>query len=229
MSKVSSTAGMFASSYKFNGDVSTWDMSNNRDYTGMFKNCVSFSQDLAAWNVRNAESFRDMFSGAGLFAGKGLSNWSVSEWLHDSAYMFLDATSFNGNISSWDVSRVQFMESMVCSDRIVIFSHCLFAMLSLNSRVCLHSSRAQLRLTRICRCGIYRTYRTLPPCSWMQNRFSRTCVLGRIYSPNLLWSTTCLLILVAFFLWILSPMEHLHSFALSVFRPLLKILLNMRP
>lgn len=107
---------MFAFASSFNGDVSTWNMSNIRSCDAMFKDCVSFTGNLDSWDVSNVGGFRDMFNGAALFTGEGLAYWNVSNKLYDSAYMFMGASSFNGNISSWDVSGVRFMQSMVRSE-----------------------------------------------------------------------------------------------------------------
>jgi Mycoplasma protein of unknown function, DUF285 len=55
MSKVVSTNTMLAYAYSFNGDVSTWNMSNNRDFGLLFTSCTSFNGDLSAWDVSYAE------------------------------------------------------------------------------------------------------------------------------------------------------------------------------
>jgi surface protein len=104
---------MFSFSYSFNGDVSTWNMSNNRDFGYMFSSCVSFTGDLSTWDVSNAEKMVEMFNSAAAFTGEGLANWTLSEKVTNLEYMFNGAASFIGNISSWDVSRVQYMDYMV--------------------------------------------------------------------------------------------------------------------
>ena len=104
---------MFSFAYSFDGDVSTWNMTNNRDFGYMFSGCVSFTSDLSQWDVSNAGLIVEMFNGAALFTGEGLSNWKFGPKIIDLEYMFNGAASFNGNISSWDVSRVQFMDFMV--------------------------------------------------------------------------------------------------------------------
>jgi surface protein len=50
---------MFAHCYKFNADLSTWDVSNGEYFQYMFYNCKSFSADLSNWNVYKAKSYYD--------------------------------------------------------------------------------------------------------------------------------------------------------------------------
>ena len=61
-------------------------------------------------NLGLVTDMHSMFDGATSFNGD-LSSWDVSK-VTDMSYMFNFATSFNGNISSWDVSKVTDMESM---------------------------------------------------------------------------------------------------------------------
>jgi surface protein len=49
-----------------------------------------------------------MFYGATSFNGN-ISSWNVSN-MKDMSYMFWGASSFNGNISSWNVSNMKDME-----------------------------------------------------------------------------------------------------------------------
>ena len=53
---------------------------------------------------------RDMFYEASSFNGN-LSGWNVSS-VNRMDYMFYTASSFNGNLSSWDVSSVNRMDGM---------------------------------------------------------------------------------------------------------------------
>ena len=61
-------------------------------------------------NVENVENMGNMFSGATSFNGD-LSGWDVSS-VTSMERMFDDATSFNGDLSGWDVSSVTSMERM---------------------------------------------------------------------------------------------------------------------
>jgi surface protein len=113
MSQVTTTKDMFSFAYSFAGDVSTWNVSNNRDFGYMFSSCLSFNSNLSAWDVSNADQIVEMFNGATSFIGEGLSNWNLGKKVASLEYMFNGAASFNGNISSWDVSRIQYMDYMV--------------------------------------------------------------------------------------------------------------------
>ena len=61
-------------------------------------------------NLSDIASTAYMFTGASSFDGD-LSDWNVSS-VTDMAYMFKGASSFDGDISDWDVSSVIFMNEM---------------------------------------------------------------------------------------------------------------------
>ena len=52
---------MFANNTQFNGDVSTWDVSNVVYMENMFENAENFNQDISTWNVLNVTNFYNMF------------------------------------------------------------------------------------------------------------------------------------------------------------------------
>ncbi len=76
-------------------------------YSGC-KNLTSNAAD--APDLTNVTSMQNMFSGATSFNGD-LNSWDVSN-VTNMSYMFYGATSFNGDISSWDVSNVTIMPAM---------------------------------------------------------------------------------------------------------------------
>ena len=45
----------------FNGDISSWDVSNVTDMSYMFWECSEFNQDISSWNVSNVTDMQDMF------------------------------------------------------------------------------------------------------------------------------------------------------------------------
>ena len=101
---------MFWDATYFNGDISTWDVSNVTEMGVMFRNAVNFDQDLTNWNVSNVTSMDGMFSGAVNFYGD-ISSWNVSS-VTSMGDMFSGHINFNQDLSSWDVSNVTNMFAM---------------------------------------------------------------------------------------------------------------------
>jgi len=110
LSQVTKMNNMFQDANSFNGDLSTWDVSNVKDMAGMFRNAGSFNGDLSSWNVEKVEDMANMFYGAGSFNGD-LGEWNVSN-VRLMNEMFRGAGSFNRDLSKWDVSKVTTMRGM---------------------------------------------------------------------------------------------------------------------
>ena len=83
-SGVTATNSMFTGSTAFNGDVSSWDVSNVTNMNFMFDLATNFNGDVSSWDVSNVTTMQFLFR----------------------------ASSFNGDVSSWDVSNVTDMQSM---------------------------------------------------------------------------------------------------------------------
>jgi surface protein len=69
--------------FRFNGNISKWDVSNVEDMQGMFHE-TNFNGDISKWDVSKVKNMRGMF-------------WK---------------SSFNRDISHWDISKVEYMEFM---------------------------------------------------------------------------------------------------------------------
>ena len=110
LSGAASTVDMFRGASSFNGDLSSWDVSQVTDMSRMFLGASSFDRDLSAWNVSSVTDMSRMFRAASSFNGD-LSSWDVSR-VTNMAGMFYGASSFNGDLSSWDVGRVTNMALM---------------------------------------------------------------------------------------------------------------------
>jgi surface protein len=94
----------------FNGDISSWDVSNVTSMGGMFYGATSFNQDIGSWDIINVKSMKQMFQGATSF-NQDISSYDVSSVTNMRA-MFYGAEAFNQDISSWDVSSVTDMSWM---------------------------------------------------------------------------------------------------------------------
>ena len=126
---------MFMNNYKFNGDVSNWNVSEVGYMQNMFKYARVFNRDISKWDVGKVRNMGDMFSGAsvfnadisqwdthrassfsGMFTNAKEFNQDISGWntisVYDMTSMFYGATKFNQNISGWDtlgVGRMAYM------------------------------------------------------------------------------------------------------------------------
>ena len=94
----------------FNGNISSWDVSNVTDMTFMFS-YSSFNQDISAWDVSNVTSMKGMFHSIDLWVNldpnpfnQDISSWDVSN-VEDMSYMFFHS-SFNQDLSGWNVANV---------------------------------------------------------------------------------------------------------------------------
>ena len=95
----------------FNGDISSWDVSNVDDIGQMFSQNIYFNVDLSHWDVSNVTNMQRMFSGARSF-NKDISSWDVSK-VTNMYQMFRGAESFNQPLETWDVSNVTNMIEML--------------------------------------------------------------------------------------------------------------------
>ena len=110
-SSVTNMNSMFRNATKFNRDLSSWNTSRVIDMVNMFSNAQAFNnngQDLS-WNVSNVERMIGMFASTP-FNGN-ISNWKT-EKLSDTRWMFLNAPSFDQDLSSWNLSNIQLMAAM---------------------------------------------------------------------------------------------------------------------
>ena len=108
VSQVTNMREMFDNAEKFNGDISSWDVSSVTDMSEMFRTSA-FNSDISSWNVSSVTDMSHMFR-ASAFNGD-ISSWDVSS-VTDMSHMFDFTTNFNGDISSWDVSSVTDMSGM---------------------------------------------------------------------------------------------------------------------
>jgi surface protein len=96
--------------------ISAWTTSLVTSMFGMFNANSNFNQNIGNWNVSKVNDFGGMFLGSGSFNNGGspsISGWTINTSSNVSMYwMFRAANLFNQPIGSWNVSKVNIMESM---------------------------------------------------------------------------------------------------------------------
>ena len=103
LSEVTDASAMFSDALRFNGDISSWDVSSITNMNEMFKGANSFQGDLTGWDVSAVTDMSYMFQG---------DAWYPLSSGHDYHEEEHTTSKFNGNISAWDVSAVKNMKGM---------------------------------------------------------------------------------------------------------------------
>ena len=101
---------MFNGAWKFNQDISMWDVSGITNMSSMFANARSFNKNISLWDVSNVTNMGGMFYMAEVF-NQDLSNWNTG-LVENMSQLFYNASRFNGDISTWDTGRVTNMSNM---------------------------------------------------------------------------------------------------------------------
>ena len=84
---------------KFNGDISSWDVSNVTNMKGMFVGAKLFNQPIGDWDVSKVTNMNHMFHSAKTF-NQPIGDWDVSN-LTNTDEMFCGAKSFKQDLSKW--------------------------------------------------------------------------------------------------------------------------------
>ena len=119
---------MFAGTKDFNRPLLDWDTSTVTTMDSMFYGVTNykFNQDISKWNVGNVTSFTNMFTNSFAFNNgsnsdtnpitglPGINGWNINTTAASvsMASMFSSATAFNRNISGWNTSKVNTMNGM---------------------------------------------------------------------------------------------------------------------
>lgn len=118
---------MFQDCRLFNQSLGSWNVANVDQFTAMFLRCTSFNQNLAAWRLTKCIDASQMISGRLVNVDNvdpllmaftsDVSAWGVTSAATNLAEMFMGCTSFNSNLSAWDVQNVTNFHQM--------FAYCL--------------------------------------------------------------------------------------------------------
>jgi len=126
-SLVTTFASLFNGCTNFNngqlpgvGGTLSWNTGNVNTMFQTFLNASSFNQDISSWTFPKVTTFASMFSNATNFNNglpPGVSGvWNIGTLLPagniSMASMFSGASSFNQDISSWDMTKVTNVSSM---------------------------------------------------------------------------------------------------------------------
>lgn len=104
VSRVTNMSSMFYQAKTFNGNISNWDMGNVTDMTLMLKGCELFNQDISGWNVSKCTKMTELFYSAEIF-NQDISGWQVGS-VSNMDRMFYAAKKFNQDLSGWNVSLI---------------------------------------------------------------------------------------------------------------------------
>jgi surface protein len=110
LSHVKSMYRMFYNAYKFNADISSWNVSSVQDMSSMFYHAENFNQNIGTWDLSSVKDTSFMFNNASVF-NQDIGGWDVSS-VEDMQLMFRSAKMFNQDISQWDVSSVKKIYNM---------------------------------------------------------------------------------------------------------------------
>ena len=104
VSQVTDMNRMFHSTSKFNQPLNDWNVSQVTDMSSMFFIASKFNQPLNDWNVSQVTGMSDMFSSASKF-NQPLNDWNVSQ-VTSMYRMFSGASDFNQSLNDWNISQV---------------------------------------------------------------------------------------------------------------------------
>ena len=101
VSNVNNMNSMFEDAESFNQPIGDWDVSNVTRMEFMFSGANSFNQPIGTWDVSKVNNMTAMFSGG-----------SHRRWNNNLELAYVTSTNFNQPIGGWDISNVKIMDLM---------------------------------------------------------------------------------------------------------------------
>ena len=109
LSQVTNMSYMFSQVAGSTASLNNWDVSTITNMAGMFT-LSTFNGDISSWNVSNVTTFNVMFAYNQNF-NQNIGAWNTSS-VTNMEGMFLGANQFDQDISAWDISNVSTMVNM---------------------------------------------------------------------------------------------------------------------
>ena len=90
----------------YNGDLSSWDVSNVVSMWDMFKDSGFNNPSIINWDLSGLDNMETMFGGEGCAFNQDISGWDVSNVVN-MQNLFQKNIVFNQDLSGWDVGKVK--------------------------------------------------------------------------------------------------------------------------
>jgi len=117
-SKATNMSSMFKSATVFNQNIGSWNVSNVVSLANMFEGANAFNQNLSSWDVGKCINFSTMIGGnSGMINNSSIASWQIGASLTGTSTInftsFTSNTSYNQDLTSWNMIRVNIISSML--------------------------------------------------------------------------------------------------------------------